>query len=374
VKVLALEPYYGGSHQAFLDGWSGRSRHSWTLLTLPGHHWKWRMRHAPVTLGAEVHRRAEAGETWDVLFCTDMLDLATFLGLAPAPVGRLPSVVYFHENQLTYPVRHEDSRDRHFAFTNLTTALAGRAVWFNSAFHRESFLDATSAFLGTMPDYPPLDAVDRVRARSGVYPPGIETFAPPVPRRAGALRVVWAARWEYDKGPDDFFRALALLDRRGVDFRVSVIGQQFRDTPGVFAEARTALASRIDRWGHQPSRADYAATLADADVFVSTARHEFFGLSAVEAIAAGALPVLPDRLAYPEVLAELDAGDLLYDGTVEALAERLASLAGDRGALAARREELARSAGERFGWSGLVETMDDALADAAWTTGRCREP
>ncbi|MCK4372451.1 MAG: DUF3524 domain-containing protein, partial [candidate division Zixibacteria bacterium] len=35
MKILALEPYYGGSHKAFLDGWSSRSRHEWTILKLP---------------------------------------------------------------------------------------------------------------------------------------------------------------------------------------------------------------------------------------------------------------------------------------------------------------------------------------------------
>jgi hypothetical protein len=35
IRVLALEPYYRGSHRAFLDGWVERSRHEWTLLTLP---------------------------------------------------------------------------------------------------------------------------------------------------------------------------------------------------------------------------------------------------------------------------------------------------------------------------------------------------
>ena len=35
LKILALEPYYGGSHKAFLDGWIARSVHDWTLLSQP---------------------------------------------------------------------------------------------------------------------------------------------------------------------------------------------------------------------------------------------------------------------------------------------------------------------------------------------------
>ena len=370
MKVLALEPYYGGSHRAFLDGWSCRSRHTWTILSLPAHNWKWRMRHAPVTFARQAASPARAGGRWDVVFCSDMLDLATFVGLAPPALRSLPAVVYFHENQLTYPVRQEDARDSHFAFTNFTTAVAAARVWFNTAFHRDSFMEALAGLLRRMPDHQSLDALDGIRAAGEVHPPGIEQFAARPARRAGPLRILWAARWEHDKGPEAFFDAIGLLRRRGVDFRLSVIGQQFRSVPEVFAEARAALAAHIDHWGCQASRAEYVSALLAADVFVSTAQHEFFGISAVEAMAAGAMPVLPRRLAYPEILAEIDAGfaaEGLYDGTVEALAERLAELSQrlSRSQLWPGRRSLAAAARRRFGWDALVGPMDDCLADAA---------
>ncbi len=61
MKVLALEPYYGGSHRAFLDGWSSRSSHEWTTLTLPPNKWKWRMRHAAITFVEEAARKIDRG-------------------------------------------------------------------------------------------------------------------------------------------------------------------------------------------------------------------------------------------------------------------------------------------------------------------------
>ena len=72
MKVLALEPYHGGSHQEFLDGWTAHSRHDWTALTLPPYKWKWRMRHSAVTFAGEVRRRLAVGEAWDCIFCSDM--------------------------------------------------------------------------------------------------------------------------------------------------------------------------------------------------------------------------------------------------------------------------------------------------------------
>jgi len=78
--------------------------------------------------------------------------------------------------------------------------------------------------------------------------------------------------------------------------------------------------------GYQRDRTDYEAALCEADVFVSTAEHEFFGLSAVEAALAGAYPLLPERLAYPEIFGrEEDTGAcaFFYDGSSADLADKL---------------------------------------------------
>ena len=53
-------------------------------------------------------------------------------------------------------------------------------------------------------------------------------------------------------------------------------------------------------WGYLQSRADYDRLLGEADVAISTALHDFQGLSVLEAMASGCLALAPDRLAYPE--------------------------------------------------------------------------
>jgi hypothetical protein len=53
--------------------------------------------------------------------------------------------------------------------------------------------------------------------------------------------------------------------------------------------------------GEPESREDYARLLASADIAVSTARNEFFGLAMIEACYAACAPLVPDRLAYPEL-------------------------------------------------------------------------
>ena len=141
------------------------------------------------------------------------------------------------------------------------------------------------------------------------------------------MRIVWAARWEHDKNPELFFESLRILKTKKIEFRVSVMGEQFRQVPDVFNLARQEFSDRIDLWGYQEDRNDYESALLEADVFVSTADHEFFGFSVLEGAAAGAFPLVPEKLAYPETL-ELDAGneDFYYKGGAEELAERLAGL------------------------------------------------
>ena len=331
MKILALEAYYGGSHKAFLDGWIANSRHDWMLLALPPNKWKWRMRNSAVAFADQVNGLIAQGKSWDVIFCSDMLNLAEFKGLVDRSVSEITSVVYFHENQLTYPDQFGSERDYQYVMTNLTTALAADYVWFNSAFHRDEFLTAMTAFLKRMPEPDPIDSAERIKPRSAVYHPGISRIdtSAKKQRTDGPLRILWAARWEHDKNPEDFFAALKIVKEKGIDFRLSVIGERFGDEPEVFAWAEDFFAENIDRWGFQETRADYESALLDADVMVSTADHEFFGITVAEAISAGAYPVLPERLAYPEIIRNIapeSPGEFFYDGTAKGLAEKLIAL------------------------------------------------
>jgi glycosyltransferase involved in cell wall biosynthesis len=359
-RILALNAYHGGSHRVFLDGWRQHSRHEFTLLTLPAFQWKWRMRHAAVTFSEQVAQQIAAGHHWDAVFCTDMLNLAEFLGLCPPSMRCVPTIVYFHENQLTYPVPAPDPRDLHFAFTNLTTALAASAVWFNSAFHRDEFLEALERWLCRMPDQAPRRAIAAIRAKSEIHPPGIE-IVPVAERPAAApLRIVWVSRWEYDKAPETFFHGLFQLSQRGCDFRVSVLGERFTRVPEVFGLARTRLSEHIDHWGYLENPRDYHAVLAGADVVVSTAKHEFFGIGVLEAVAAGCLPLVPRRLAYPQILGDHPA--FYHEDTPAALADRLLELAHCKQKAAVWPAGLEPAAlVHRFAWPIVAAAMDDVL-------------
>ncbi|MCA9017021.1 MAG: DUF3524 domain-containing protein, partial [Planctomycetaceae bacterium] len=226
MRVLAINAYHGGSHREFLEQWISHSSHEFRVLSLPARHWKWRMQHAAVTLASDVEARFHAGERWDVLFVTDMFDLATFLGFVPAEIAALPRIVYFHENQWTYPVAENETRDLTYGFINLKTVIAADEVWFNSDFHRREFFQASAEFLKRMPDYSLLDTLSQCAQKVSVVPPGIQK-AEMVKRdcRRRPLQILWVARWEYDKNPRQFCEAIFELERQGIEFRLSVLGQ-----------------------------------------------------------------------------------------------------------------------------------------------------
>ena len=363
IRVLALEPFFGGSHRAFLEGWQAHGRHDWTILQRSARHWKWRMRQAAVDMADEVAARVASGETWDLLLCSDMLNLAEFRGLAPEPVRRLPTVAYFHENQLTYPNRIAGERDLHFGFTNFTTALAADAVWFNSVYHRDCFLEALRQMLGSMPDRRRPDLVDRIAGRAQVWPKGIDRMPNRRERSPGPPRLLWAARWEHDKNPELLFDALIRLKEKDAPFRISVLGERYDEVPDVFARAKAQLADRIDRWGWLESRTGYVNALLEADLVVSTADHEFFGVSVVEAVAAGAFPLLPRRLAYPDIFGGEQTLDFFYDGSCDDLVSRLEGLIArtEAGDLWGGNPNRGREMVEPYCWERLAPRLDDAL-------------
>lgn len=335
-SVLVLEPYATGSHAAWLAGLAASSRWQVSTATLPGRFWKWRMHGAAATFARQLTQQDALPAA---VLATDMLDVATFLGLTRDRLAGVPLAVYFHENQLTYPAperepgwtadrwRRARRRDEHYGWINLTSALAADAVLWNSMHNRDSFLDRLPEFLKSFPDHRLPDAADLIAAKSEVLPVGLDLAAlnraRPAERCAGPLRILWNHRWEHDKDPDTFFAALDLLAARGLAFEVVLLGESFVRAPTVFDAARDRLGDRVRHWGFVADRDEYRRWLWQCDVVVSTARHEFFGLAVAEAIACGCLPVLPDRLAYPELIPPAWHPQLLYS-TFEGLVARLA--------------------------------------------------
>jgi glycosyltransferase involved in cell wall biosynthesis len=361
MRICLLEPYDTGSHGAWVRGYARHSRHEIVPLTLKGQFWKWRMHGGAVTLARAYRERFGAEPGPDLILASDMLDLSTFLALTRDLTHATPTALYMHENQLTYPLRPGEQRDLHYGFLNYASMLCADRVLFNSQYHLDAWFDELPRLLKHFPDYNELHTVAEIRARSAVLPLGLDLEALDAHRVAkanGPLLIVWNHRWEYDKDPETFLQALYALDATGLPFQVALLGEQFVRVPPSFQEARERLGTHIVQFGYVDSFAEYARWLWRADMAVSTALHDFFGAAVVEAIYCEAMPMLPDRLAYPQFIPDALRHLCLYRG-FEALVERLV--------WAARDPERARGVSLReavspYAWRRMAPRYDDLLA------------
>jgi len=127
------------------------------------------------------------------------------------------------------------------------------------------------------------------------------------------VKIVWASRWEYDKGPLQLLAFLRELEESGLDYRLCLLGEKFRRAPVEFEQISQEFPHRIVQFGFADSRSDYECWLKTADIILSTALHEFQGIAVLEAVASGCVPLLPDRLSYTEIF----SSDYLYESYPE---------------------------------------------------------
>lgn len=313
----------------------------------------------------EVQEREANGERWDAVLATDMLNVAEFRSLAPKSVSNLNTILYFHENQFGYPVKAERKKDLGFSFINVTSALAADENWFNSDFNRQSMLDEILKLQNLLPEFELSKTCDAIRNKSRIQYPGIDVDfieRQQPSNKSHHFHILWAARWEHDKNPQDLLATLRHLRERKFEFTLSVIGQRLQVVPEAFETISAEFSSHIRDWGFLPSRREYIKALHEADCFISTANHEFFGISAAEAIAAGAIPLLPNRLAYPELLgvnSHPDRKRFLYSNSPRSLADMIVETANEDITLIL--EKLKTEFRSKYDWKTRAAKMDEAL-------------
>ncbi|KAM9342630.1 tRNA-queuosine alpha-mannosyltransferase isoform 2-T2 [Pholidichthys leucotaenia] len=379
-RVLLVEAFYGGSHRQLIDLLKDHVDRC-SVFTLPAKKWHWRARTGALYFSQTIPRCP----SYRVLFCSSVLNLCELVALRP-DLAPLKKVLYFHENQLVYPVRKDQERDFQYGYNQVLSCLVADEVVFNSHFNMDSFLSSIPSFMKKIPDHRPshLDHLIRPKCQVLSYPlnlPDVSSFLPKhkllrqpaapshvddiitpqserqelranqetpwtepytdrgppesqspdpgpkakcigvVPDQVDPLHIVWPHRWEHDKNPELFFTTLTTLKERGLDFRLSVLGETFTDIPEIFSSSRTILDSHILNWGFLPTKEDYFRVLCQADVVVSTANHEFFGVAMLEAVHCGCLPLCPKALVYPEIFPD----QYLYS-TPEQLCKHLQNL------------------------------------------------
>jgi len=321
-QLLIVEPWYGGSHKQLLDVLSSQlDCNTFLLVTLPAKKWHWRARTSSLRLSQDIPRE----HSFTTLFSSSVLSLSELLGLRPDLLP-LRKIIYFHENQLCYPVQTVKERDFQFGYNQITTCLSADLILFNSQYNLETFVSCIPSFLGLQPDFKPdiKQIVGQIRQKSEVcyFPLQLPPVAPRVRKvKEGGVHIVWPHRWEHDKNPDMFCRVISKLSSQGFTFQLSLLGEVYGEIPEIIKQLKESLGDKIVVFGFLPDKDKYFELLQSADVVVSTARHEFYGVSMLEATWCGCYPLAPSELVYPEIY----PAECLYN-TEQQLYKRLSKL------------------------------------------------
>ena len=320
-NIWLLSAYRSASHAAWAD-WLCQQfpQFQWHKRELPGRHFRWRIRGNPLSWLHQLPRDAAP----DLIIATSMVDLATLKGLHPE-IAHVPCVYYFHENQFAYPSNDQQHPSIDPQMVQLYGALSADYCVFNSQYNQTSFLQGVDALLKQLPDEVPSGVVEQLDQKSSVLavpvtPVKIEPHEKTLLKNP--LLILWNHRWEYDKNPETFYNALIKLKQSGTDFKLALLGERPTKTPAILLRIENQLGEHI-LYNARVSRQEYIKILTQSSIVVSTAIHEFQGLSIIEAVSAGAIPLVPDDLCYPE---QYDQQYLYPAGNSELLASRLTSL------------------------------------------------
>ena len=320
MKILIIEPYFEGSHKSWTLEFQKFSTHTIELLTLPGRHWKWRMHGGAITLAQQYNN---LNFKPDIILTSDMLNLPLFKSIART--DKTPIIMYFHENQITYPWSPNDrdvskGRDHHYGFINYSSAIVSDYNLFNSDFHRNSFTDSLKNFLSNFPDFNDYNNIDIIKRKSKTLYLGLDlkkfdTYKHK--KNNNKPIMLWNHRWEHDKNPNEFINMVAELDKKNLDFECILLGKNKQKKSGYFDEFINRFPNRILHAGYCETFDEYASFLWQSDICPITSIQDFFGISIAEAVYCNTLPLLPDRLAYPEIYKKENNIDVFYSNKEE---------------------------------------------------------
>ncbi len=279
----------------------------WHVLTLPPRHFSWRIRGNGLQWA--FANREELSQAFDLLLATSMVDLSALRGFVPS-LGRVPAIVYFHENQFEYPNSQFARDNLEPKLVPLYAALCADRILFNSDYNRHSFLAGAKSLLRQLPDRLPASIAARLDQAQTLAVPLYQS-EPVTGCRSDSdcLELLWNHRWEHDKGIDLLLALVLEISRQELPIRLHIAGQRFTRSPAQFAtihkllqDHANALGMAVGNFGFVAAESGYRALLEHCDVVLSTALHEFQGLALQQACLAHCTPLAPDALVYPEFL------------------------------------------------------------------------
>jgi len=157
-RLLLLSAYDAQSHRQWRMNLKELfAEYNWTQLALPPRHFNCRVRGNSASWA--YGNRNCLSQGFDLLIATSMVDLSSLRGFIPS-LAKIPTIVYFHENQFAYPLNNQIEHAQKASqveaqITSIYSALCADCSVFNSHHNKNTFLRGAQKLLKKLPDFVP---------------------------------------------------------------------------------------------------------------------------------------------------------------------------------------------------------------------------
>lgn len=184
-------------------------------------------------------------------------------------------------------------------------------------------------------------------------------------------RMVFVGRFSSNKRLDRLFDLLAALRARDPEWTLSVIGMPWDDDQAKLARmaAERGIADAV-QVEVGLSDAEIAARLADASFVASASEYEGFGISIIEGMSAGMIPILNEIAAFRRVADESGLGVIGDFADAKAMAAQVIAMLPQSHAAYMEMRAAAIAFADRYRWAAVAARIEEIYRDVLGTRRR----
>jgi len=354
LRILFIEPLMNGSHASVIRNYLLHTKHKIDLLSLDGEHWIKNLCTGAGRLSRHLNQKFPS-PVHDIVVATDLFQQGDFYTLQIKRFGNIPKIFLAHEHQFGVPksgLRYDN--DLNVRLSNVISTICADKCIFLSNSSMTQYTENLRTYLSENI----AESIER-KCKSinlGVDFKSFDKY--PFVKNFDQAIILWNHRLEFDKNPEEFFRALNELATEGLDFKV-IIASDTSD-PNISKEVKEGIGKLGDKIVHQGyvrNKKKLAQLYWKSNIVVSTAEAEFFGLSVAEAIHCNCWPILPKRLTFPQFVPKRFHENHLYTNHKDFVAKLRWAIKN----VPCLKNDALQQHVSKYSWDKIAPTWDEAI-------------